>query len=202
MGLSNETDLRTLRPDQPFFERVYTASPLVIVGTREPDGSPNLAPKHMAMPLGTAGHFGFVCTPEHATFRNVERTGAFTVNYPRPESILDVTLAAAPREAGGEKPSLRALDTVEVDEVDGFGLVDAYGILECEVDRVVSGFGKHELIIGGIVAKHVDDDVYRGTETEPEEVLAHAPVLAYLYPDRFASIEESQAFPFPEGFEG
>ena len=201
MGIADESSFLTLRPEQPFFERVYTVSPLVIVGTREPDGSPDLAPKHMAMPLGTEGHFGFVCKPTHSTYRNAKRTGSFTVSYPRPELILEATLAAGPRESDGSKPSVRGIDTIDADTVDGPAVADAYAILECEFERIVLGFGSSELVVGSIVAKHVDNDVYRSTETEPETALDRAPVLAYLYPDRFASISESQAFPFPEGFQ-
>ena len=35
----------------PIWEQVYMVAPLIIVGTREPDGTYDLAPKHMAMPI-------------------------------------------------------------------------------------------------------------------------------------------------------
>ncbi|MGM0390039.1 MAG: flavin reductase family protein [Natrinema limicola] len=200
MSLSNNPDLITLQPEQSFFETLYTAAPLVIVGTRDEDGSENLAPKHMAMPLGWANQFGFVCTPEHGTYRNVERTGAFTVSYPRPEDILDASLAAAPRDAEGDKPSLTEIDTVDADAVDAPAVAGAYGVLECELERIVA-FDDGELITGSVVEKHVHTDAYRSDDAEPETLLEQAPVLAHLYPDRFAAVSESQAFPFPEGFE-
>ena len=43
----------------PVWGRVHTVAPLVLVGTREPDGSFDLAPKHLAMPLGLQDWFGF-----------------------------------------------------------------------------------------------------------------------------------------------
>lgn len=200
MTLSNDPDLITLQPDQPFFETLYTAAPLVIVGTCEEDGSENLAPKHMAIPLGWSDQFGFVCTPEHGTYRNVERTGVFTVSYPRPESILDASLAATPRDSEGSKPSLTNVETVDADTVDAPAVAGAYGVLECEFERIVA-FDDGELITGSVVEKHVHTDAYRGDDSEPETLLEQAPVLAHLYPDRFAAVSESQAFPFPEGFE-
>jgi flavin reductase (DIM6/NTAB) family NADH-FMN oxidoreductase RutF len=200
MTLSEDPDLVTLQPDQSFFETLYTAAPLVVVGTREADGSDDLAPKHMAIPLGWSDHFGFVCTPEHGTYRNVERTGAFTVSYPRPENVLDASLAAAPRE-GDSKPSLTEIETVEADAVDAPAVADAYGVLECELDRIVDGFGRAGLVAGDVVAKHVHTDAYRSDDVEPEALLKRAPVLAHLYPDRFAEVSETQAFPFPEGFQ-
>jgi flavin reductase (DIM6/NTAB) family NADH-FMN oxidoreductase RutF len=200
MALSDDSSLVTLQPDQPFFETVYTASPLVVVGTREADGSEDLAPKHMAIPLGWSDYFGFVCTPDHATYRNVERTGEFTVSYLRPENVLDATLTAGPRDTEGTKPSLEVVETVDADTVDAPVVADPYAVLECELDRIVDGFGENGLIAGRVVSKHVHTDAYRADDTEPESLLEEAPVLAYLYPDRFAAVSETQAFPFPEGF--
>ena len=52
------------------WERVFTVAPLVIVGSKGPDGTYDLAPKHMAMPLGWGDRYCFVCTPRHNTHRN------------------------------------------------------------------------------------------------------------------------------------
>ena len=52
--------------DKPIWSRFFTVAPLVLVGTREGDGH-DLAPKHMAMPLGWDNYFCFVCSPDHAT---------------------------------------------------------------------------------------------------------------------------------------
>lgn len=201
MTLSDDPDLVTLQPEQPFFETLYTVSPLVIIGTREADGSANLAPKHMAIPLGWSDHFGFICTATHSTYQNIERDGVFTVSYPRPENVLDASLAAAPRDDEGAKPALEGIETVDADTIDAPAVADAYGVLECKLDRIVEGFGRASLIAGEAVAKHVHADAYRSTDTEPETLLEEAPALAYLYPDRFTSVRQTQAFPFPEGFE-
>ncbi|NIQ57054.1 MAG: flavin reductase, partial [Gammaproteobacteria bacterium] len=53
--------------------------PLVLVGTREGEGAYDLAPKHMATPLGWGDYFCFVCTPEHRTYQNATREEEFTV---------------------------------------------------------------------------------------------------------------------------
>lgn len=198
--MSDSEDFVTLQPDQPWFEAVYVPAPLVIVGTKEADGSDDLAPKHMAFPLGWSDYFGFVCTPEHSTYRNAERTGVFTVSYPRPENVLEATLAAAPRDEEGDKPSLEGIDTFGGDSVDAPAVEDSYAVLECELDRTVDGFGRGSLIAGEVVGKHVHREAYRSYDDEPEEVFRRAPSLVYFYPDRFAEVEETQAFPFPEGF--
>ena len=96
--------------ETPIWSRFFTVAPLVIVGTREGDGH-DLAPKHMAMPLGWDNYFCFVCSPQHATQSNAQRTGQFTVSFPRPEQIVEASLAAAPREEDSSKPSLAAIPT-------------------------------------------------------------------------------------------
>ena len=63
-------DVVTLDTAFPIWERFFTVAPLVLIGTREVDGTYDLAPKHMVTPLGWGNYFGFVCTPRHATYAN------------------------------------------------------------------------------------------------------------------------------------
>ena len=188
-----ELDLRS-----PVWERVYLVAPLVLVGTREPDGSFDLAPKHMALPLGWQNWFGFVCTPRHATWANALRERAFTVSWPRPAQLVETSLAASPRCADGSKPATAALPLRPASRVAGVLVEGASLALECELDRVVEGFGENGLVVGRVVAAWADPAALRDAEREPEDVLAAAPVLAYLYPGRFAEIAAAYSFPFPE----
>lgn len=190
-----------LEPEGPIWERVFTVSPLVVVGTREGEGY-DLAPKHLAMPLGWSTHYAFVCTPEHATYRNARSEGAFTVSYPDPDQVLVTSLTAAPRCEGVEHtPGLEDLPTRPAEEVDGLVLADAYLVLECELDRVLDDFGEASLVVGRIVAARARDDAMRVSEVEEDRILRRAPLLAYLSPGRYAEISETRAFPFPAGFE-
>ena len=52
---------------RPVWDRFFTVAPLVLIGTTDPDGSPDLAPKHMVTPMGWQNYFGFVCAPTHST---------------------------------------------------------------------------------------------------------------------------------------
>ena len=92
----------------PIWEGVFTVAPLVLVGTREEDGRHDLAPKHMAMPLGWQNHFGFVCHPSHATQRNAERTGVFTVSFPVPTRSSRPRSRRAPAPAGPSPAWMRS----------------------------------------------------------------------------------------------
>ena len=107
---SGHRRLVSLDTSEPVWERFFTIAPLVLVGTRDEDGALDLAPKHMAMPLGWQNYFGFVCSPRHSTCSNIERTGEFTISFPKPSQILYTSLAASPR-IDGCKPVLDYFET-------------------------------------------------------------------------------------------
>ena len=111
---------------ESIWERFFCVFPLVVVGTLEPDGTYDLAPKHLAMPMSWKNHFGFVCTPRHRTYQNIERTGEFTVTYARPSQAVLSSLAASPRCEDGSKPITAALPTRPAETVAGAFLDDGY----------------------------------------------------------------------------
>lgn len=193
--------LVSLDLNQPIWERFFTVAPLVVIGTQEPDDAYDLAPKHMAMPLGWDHYFGFMCTPRHHTYQNVRRTLEFTVSFPQPNQVLAASLTAAPRCGDDHKLSLTALPTIKANVLDGIFLQDAYLCLECELDRIVDGFGENSLIAGKILAAHVDEAALRISARDDQDLLRQAPLLAYLSPGRYACIDHSQSFPFHQGFQ-
>jgi len=205
MDTLEQNDIVSLDPERPFWERFYMVAPLVVIGTRNDDESYNLAPKHMATPMGWSDYFGFVCTPKHKTYRNAVRHGVYTVSYPRPSQVVLASLAASPRvgppEGPRKKPSLNQLPMLEAAEVDGVFLKDAYLFLECELDRRVDDLGENSLLIGKVKAVHVQKEALRVSEQEDDEVIRDNPLLAYLPPDRYAAIDQTNAFPFPAGFQ-
>jgi flavin reductase (DIM6/NTAB) family NADH-FMN oxidoreductase RutF len=194
-------ELIELDVTQPVWERFFWVAPLVLVGTREADGGHDLAPKHMAMPLGWENYFGFVCTPRHHTYTNAKRSGEFTVSYPRPSQLVLASLAASPRCGEEDKPALSALPVFDASEVDGVLLEGGYMFLECRLERIVDGFGVNSLIIGRVVAARVAADSERIYEGGDQARLNEAPILAYLHPGRFATIDKTLSFPFPAGME-
>jgi flavin reductase (DIM6/NTAB) family NADH-FMN oxidoreductase RutF len=193
--------LHRLDVDAPIWDRFYHVAPLIVVGTTEGNGEADLAPKHMATQLGWGNLFGFVCAPRHATYRNIDRTGVFTVSYPRPDQVVLASLAAAPRFDESAKPSLAAVPTFAATVVEGRLLEGGYLFFECELDRIVDGFGDNSLICGRIIAAYVDEASLRMTDADDSDIVAHAPLLAFLHPDRFASIDRAMTFPFHTGME-
>ncbi len=193
-------NLITLDLDRPWWERCFCVAPLIVVGTKEANGEYNLAPKHMAMPLGWSNYFGFVCTPRHRTYQNIGRERSFTVSFPSTDEVILASLAAAPRDSTDTKPSLVALPTQPATIIDGVFLQGAYLNLECELEEIIDGFGENSLIAGKILAVHVTESALRLWDLDDRDLLLQNPLLAYLAPGRYAKIAESYSFPFPEGF--
>ncbi len=152
------------------------------------------------MPVEWSNYFGVVCTPAHATYGHIERTREFTVSYPRPGEVVTTALTASPRCDDGSKLFLSALPTVPARHVSGVLLRDAYLQLECRLERLVEDFGTNSLIVGEVVAAFVHPDALLRQDRDPQDVLSKVPVLAYLNLGRFVEIDESNSFPFPDGF--
>jgi flavin reductase (DIM6/NTAB) family NADH-FMN oxidoreductase RutF len=182
----------------PVWDQFFTVAPLVLIGSRDEDGSLDIAPKNMVTPMGWQNYFGFVCTPRHKTCSNINRSGEFTVSYPKPSQVLTASLAASPRARGGAKPILEYFQTFPAREIDGDFVEDGYLYFECRHFKTVGGFGENCLITGEIIAAYGDDDFLRHAEADDQETIHGSPLLAYLAPGRFATIDRSNAFPFPE----
>ncbi len=193
------SELVELDLDGTLWDHVFTVAPIVMVGTREPDGSFDLAPKHRVVQL-TSTHFGFVCRDSHATYRNAVREGAFTVSWPTPHHIVQVSAAAVPHCADGEKKSMRAMHTIPATKVDGVLLDGCPLYLECELERVVEDLGTDHLVIGHVVAARAEREALRNPEVTDSELVHEHPILGYLHPSQFVEIEKSFGFPFSKGF--
>lgn len=183
--------------ERPIWDRFFMVAPLALIGTVEPDGSLDLAPKHMVTPMGWQNYFGFVCSPRHSTCSNIQQNGEFTVSYPKPSQVIYSSLAASPRQTTGDKPVIDYFDTFPAKVIDGAFITEAYLFLECRHFKTVEGFGENCLITGDILAAYADPDYVRSSELDDQEMIHDSPLLAYLTPGRFASIEKSNAFPFP-----
>jgi flavin reductase (DIM6/NTAB) family NADH-FMN oxidoreductase RutF len=199
MSADDADNLIPLATDRPIWDRFFGVFPLVIVGSKEDDHY-NLAPKHLAMPLGWENHYCFVCSPRHTTYDNIRRHGVFTISYPRPSEVLIASLAAAPRCEDSSKPSLLVLPTFPARRVDGVLVKRGYLFLECTLHSILDGFGPNSLIIGNVVAAAAHEDALRAAERDEGDQIYQFPLLAYVSPGRVAEIRQTAAFPFPKGF--
>lgn len=200
MGDSKSPALIELDTGSSIWEHFFTVFPLVVVGTREADGSDDLAPKHLAMPMSWQNHFGFVCTPRHNTYQNILRDRQFSVTYMRPSQTVLASLAATPRCEDGSKPITDALPTFPAESINASFVKNGYLFLECEMQQIIDDLGDNSLIIGRIISARVAEDAMRSSDQDDEDLIFNTPMLTYLYPGRFAEIASTNKLPFPAGF--
>jgi flavin reductase (DIM6/NTAB) family NADH-FMN oxidoreductase RutF len=201
MNSDSLADYISLDPDAGLWERVFTVAPLVLVGTTEPDGTADLAPKHMVMPMGWGPYLGFMCTPRHGTYRNAQRERTFTVTYLRPDQVVLSSLTASPRCDDESKPVIDAVPTFPSGNGRDVFVTGGYLYLECRTDRIIDGFEDNSLIVGEINAAYADEAALRISDGDDQEVVERSPLLAYLAPGRWSEVRSSLSFPFPVGFE-
>lgn len=201
METTDKSNYTSLNLSTAVWDRVFMVSPLIVVGTRE-GMQYDMAPKHMAFPAGFDNYFGFVCTPEHATYQNIQRTEEFTVSFPLPDDIVPVSLSATSREEliSKYRDVVGNLPVVRAETMDLPVLQDAYLVFECSVFKIIDGFGENSIVTGEIKAAFVKKDYRRVSDNDAQEQLSENNLLAFIAPDRFARISETQRFPFPKDF--
>lgn len=191
----------TLDISRPIWERFFTVAPLVVIGTKEGEGY-DMAPKHLAMPMGFDNYFGFVCTPKHGTYHNILATREFSVSFPCPDQITLASLSSAPRNENISKSDqiVAALPTQKATQIDALLLVDSYLHLECQLFKIIDGFEENSLITGTICAAFVQTEYARWSEADEQEQITRHPLLAYIANGRYASVSETYNFPYPKDF--
>ena len=194
--------MRILDVSAPIWDRFYLVAPLVVIGTRGEAAEPDLAPKHMAGPVSWDNYFAFVCSPTHRTLVNVFRRQSFAVSYPRPDQVLLAALAASPcqGDASNKSEVISQLALCNA-PVHGDPLLEEACIhLDCRLYSHLE-LGPNVLVIGQVVAASVHSDSLRRSDGDEHAHIHEAPLLAYLSPGRYSVIQESQAFPFPRGYQ-
>jgi flavin reductase (DIM6/NTAB) family NADH-FMN oxidoreductase RutF len=190
--------LLSLDLDQPIWDRFFSVAPLVVVGTRNADGSHDLLTTHQGFTLAPANLFAFLAPPEDAAVENSLRTRTFAVSFPQPHQVAEASLAAAVAGREGRHPMSAEIPTFPTRRIDAVLMTGARLFLECETDRVVEHLGGRVLVIGRIVAAHLDRDSRRLSERDDYDLLENHPLLAFIAPGRFAAIEHTDAFPMVE----
>ena len=194
-------DFISLDVKESIWEHFYTVAPLVVIGTKEENGF-DLAPKHMATPLGFSDYFGFVCTPRHKTYHNIKDHKRFSVSFVKPDQVLMSSLAAMPRAAVKDfsEEITNQIPTMYNEQGTSIYLKDSYVILDCLLYKIIDGFDDYSMICGKIEAAWVDKD-YRvvSDEGQQKQIYEH-PLLAYIAQGRFASIKKTWSYPYPKDF--
>ncbi|MFD0863796.1 flavin reductase [Sungkyunkwania multivorans] len=196
-----QEDFIALDTKFPIWKHFFTIAPLIVVGTKEGDGY-DLAPKHMATPIGFDNYFGFVCTPRHSTYQNILANKEFSISFPLPDQVLFTSLSALPRieEMSKSKKIVDALPTIQATKVDALLLQHSYLHLECELFKVIDGFNANSIITGKIIAASVHPEYLRESEKDENEQIDRFPLMAYVADGRYATVARTYNFPFPKDF--
>lgn len=201
MNEFSQHNLTNLNLKYSIWDRIFTVAPLVVIGTKEQEGY-DLAPKHMAMPIGFKNYFGFVCTPNHGTYQNIKETSYFSVSFPLPNQITLTSLSASRRcdDITKFQQIITSLPTIKAPSIDALFLEDAYLHLECKLYKLIDGFDENSIITGEIVSAYARNDYLRVSEKDEQQQIKNNPLLAYVADGRFAKIENTYSFPFPKNF--
>jgi len=183
------------------WDHFYMVAPLVVIGSKE-NGNFNLAPKHMATPIGFSNYFGFVCTPRHTTYHNIKKEKKFTVSFVKPSQVVISSLAATPRIEKNQcsKDIITNLATIASSTGNLF-IEDSYVLFECELFKIIDGFDDYSIITGKIKEALVHKYFKIYSDMDEQMHLQENPLLGYIAQGRFASIRETFRFPFPRDFQ-
>ena len=192
-------DFVSLDVKETIWDHFYTVAPLVVIGSKEGEGF-DLAPKHMATPLGFSDFFGFVCTPRHKTYHNIKTSGHFSVSFVRPDQILLSSLAAMPRcsveeftkDITDHIPTLLSQNSIFIR--------DSYVMLDCSLHKIIDDFDDYSLITGKITRAWVHKAYKIVSDEGHQQQIYENPLLAYIAQGRFAEIRETLSYPFPKDF--
>ena len=65
---------------------------------------------------------------------------------------------------------------------------------------MIDDLGDNSLIIGRVRHARAAEDALRAMDRDDGDLIQDSPLLAYLYPGRFAQISVSNQLPLPSGF--
>lgn len=196
------TDFISLDPKMGLWEQFYTVAPLVVIGTKEGENF-DLAPKHMATPIGFSNYFGFVCTPRHSTYHNIKKEKRFSVSFVKPDQILLSSIAAIPRCSVGDFPKdiIAQIPTLTSEDGGSIYIADSYVYLDCALHKIIDGFDDYSIITGTIVKAFVHKDHMIYSDQGQQSRIYKNPLLVYIAQGRFAKIKETMSYPFPKDFQ-
>ena len=195
-------DFISLNVKESIWEHFYTVAPLVVIGSKEEQGF-DLAPKHMATPLGFSDFFGFVCTPRNNTYHNIKKHLRFSVSFVKPDQILLSSLAAMPRCAVKDFPQeiTNQIPTITLNNEASIFVKDSYVMLDCSLHKIIDGFDDYSLITGKIEQAMVHKNYKIVSDEGHQKQIYDHPLLAYIAQGRFASIKETLSYPYPKDFQ-
>lgn len=148
--------------------RLITPRPIAWVSTVSNDGVPNLAPFSYFSAVGSNPPTLMFCPANRPdgtrkdTLANIEQNGEFVVNIVPFELAEVMNQCGAPYEAGVNEFEAAGVTAAESTQIRPARVSEAPASFECVLHTALSlgtGPGGANLVVGRIVAIHIDDDV-------------------------------------------
>lgn len=163
--------------------------PTVVITTISKNGIPNAAPFSWTSPISTKPpKFGFSCSPEHDTWRNIKENGEFVVNLVGEEfgPLMHILEQDFPYEVNEmEKANLTETPSVKVKPP---RIKEAFGWLECKMEEHFP-VADQIWIVGEVLISEVNDEYM-------EEVInvEKAKPLSHIYGEYFVTEMKRRKF--------
>ncbi|MCK4350600.1 MAG: flavin reductase family protein, partial [Candidatus Krumholzibacteria bacterium] len=113
--------------------------------------------------------------PDRFSYRMIKESGSFTVNLPTSDMLDMVDLCGTVSGAEGDKFERAGLTAVTAKLVTAPLVAECPVNLECELIKI-EPLGLHDMFLGEIVARHVDESVSDGGRADWSTI----PLISYI----------------------
>ena len=170
--------------------------PIGWIGTRRPDGSNNLAPFSFFNVVSSAPPVVLFSAGSHpdrpkdsSTF--AERTGEFTVNIVSEEVVQAMSVTSGSFTVDDDEFGIAGLTAVTGTLVNAPLVAESPANLECRVSQIIElgEMGRTRLVVGDVVAIHVESRVLDGTRVDNDALRAVGRMAGNTYIDTRSRFE-------------
>lgn len=168
--------------------------PIGWIGTRRSDGTNNLAPFSFFNVVSSNPPIVLFSAGAHSdrpkdSATLAEETGVFTVNIVSEDVVEAMSVTSGSFTADDDEFAIAGLTAVPGIEVDAPLVAESPANLECRVRQVIALGDTGRLILGDVVAIHVEEDVLDGTRIDSDALRAVGRMAGATYIDTRARFE-------------
>ncbi len=171
--------------------------PIGWIGTRRRDGTNNLAPFSFFNVVSVDPPVVLFCAGHHSdrpkdTATLAVEAGAFSVNIVSEDVAEAMVLTSGSYSAEDDEFAIAGLTVTEGNQLDVPLVAESPANLECSVRQVIEIGDHSRLIIGDVVAAHVEESVLDGSRVDSDALRAVGRMAGTTYIDTRARFEISR----------
>lgn len=151
--------------------------PIGWIGTRRPDGTNNLAPFSFFNAVSSNPPVVLFSGGSHAdrpkdSVTLAEIAGEFTVNIVSEDLAEAMSLTSGSFGADDDEFAIANLTAVSATQIDAPMVAESPANLECRVRQVIALGDRTQLVVGDVLAIHVEEEVLDGTRIDNDVLRA------------------------------